>query len=582
MSIQSFRVANFKAIHDLDIDPTGVNVLVGANSLGKSSLIHSLLALHQTLASKSEFSINIGGSLVQFGDPNDLVHNSPFHESGIVTWELEVTESKSLSRPQFLFHSGVGESWPEEEVREKLAISIEPAPWRVSSTHALDSFHRETTYSSEPGIAWVIHYQEGEGLTFRLQLKEGNSIDIAYRPEPGRTIYFSGPIVFLATIAKATVSVDASLPKKLHPAVAPAGRDLFWKLAKIAASVNQTEELSKEEIDAFSLYVDEDADGMPSHESAYLAARAVFKGVDPEILALRPMSVPKIIGDGAADQEIRDLLPRLEQSLFQAFNFDPTSLLARVGSDIQYDVDYLGPLRKVKSNDQLFHASPFASSRFGASAEHLAFELLRAEKLTIDAKYLPPSAETVDSLPLVDAINSWLKYLGMGESLAIRKAPHFDPLLEVGGKSFTQVGAGYSQLIPVIAQGLLATHWHKRNTFVLVEQPELHLHPDLQRHLADFFLRVSSASDGVVSFFVESHSEYLLTRLRLLVARQEYDSKSLKIIFFEKPEDKASCTAITQVAVGETGLLNYWPKGFFDAAILDKYELSALQHGGGG
>ena len=56
-----------------------------------------------------------------------------------------------------------------------------------------------------------------------------------------------------------------------------------------------------------------------------------------------------------------------------------------------------------------------------------------------------------------------------------------------------------------------------RGGIFLVQQPEIHLHPDAQAGLADFFIAL--ASQGVITV-VETHSEYLLLRLRRRLAEQ--------------------------------------------------------------
>jgi predicted ATPase len=207
----------------------------------------------------------------------------------------------------------------------------------------------------------------------------------------------------------------------------------------------------------------------------------------------------------------------------------------------------------------------------------LAFELEKSSNLKIESQYFPVGHSPAGGGSVVEAVNAWLSYLGMTEQVSVRSVAGYEPRLEVGGKTFNQVGTGYSQIVPVIAQGLLGTHRPKENLLILVEQPELHLHPDLQAKLADFFLTVTSGSKGRVKFVVESHSEYLITRLRLLVARGDFGREDLSILFFEAGQG-SDCMAVSQATVGDAGSLTYWPTGFSDAALLDKYELAAIQH----
>lgn len=70
------------------------------------------------------------------------------------------------------------------------------------------------------------------------------------------------------------------------------------------------------------------------------------------------------------------------------------------------------------------------------------------------------------------------------------------------------VGFGVSQLLPIIVQGF----YDSPGQMILVEQPEIHLHPRAQSDLADLFLDISKRCNK--QLLVETHSEHLLLRLR--------------------------------------------------------------------
>src|SRR5580698_5246676 len=72
----------------------------------------------------------------------------------------------------------------------------------------------------------------------------------------------------------------------------------------------------------------------------------------------------------------------------------------------------------------------------------------------------------------------------------------------------TNVGVGVSQVLPIVVMCLLAPV----DSTMILEQPELHLHPAVQARLADFFLSIAKAGKQCI---VETHSEYLINRLRL-------------------------------------------------------------------
>lgn len=82
--------------------------------------------------------------------------------------------------------------------------------------------------------------------------------------------------------------------------------------------------------------------------------------------------------------------------------------------------------------------------------------------------------------------------------------------------SYVDIGFGASQVIPVVIQSLLAD----KGSLVIIEQPELHLHPSAQAVLADLFIQRSREG---VRFLIETHSEHILLRLQRRIAETTYE-----------------------------------------------------------
>ena len=120
----------------------------------------------------------------------------------------------------------------------------------------------------------------------------------------------------------------------------------------------------------------------------------------------------------------------------------------------------------------------------------------------------------------------------------------------------THVGVGVSQVLPILVMCLLA----EPDTTLIFEQPELHLHPKVQTLLGDFFLSMSLLGKQCV---LETHSEYLINRLRFRAAASTSDeiAKNIVMYFVEKPADKS---VFRRVIVNEYGAITDWPDGFFD------------------
>lgn len=131
-------------------------------------------------------------------------------------------------------------------------------------------------------------------------------------------------------------------------------------------------------------------------------------------------------------------------------------------------------------------------------------------------------------------------------------------------RDLTTVGVGASQLLPVIALVLSATP----GAIICIEQPELHLHPAVQSRLADFFLRARPD----LAIIVETHSEYMVTRIRRRAAEGALDVGDVSIFFAEQEGGK---TNFRNLKLNVDGNLSDWPAGFFDAQDEDARALVA-------
>jgi predicted ATPase len=231
----------------------------------------------------------------------------------------------------------------------------------------------------------------------------------------------------------------------------------------------------------------------------------------------------------------------------------------------QHSVGYLGPLR-----DEPRPVYPLEAlvnlADVGYRGEHTAAVLdLHKERAVT---YIPSfcTDNLVDaqrnSVSLHNAVVDWLSYLGVAEGVRTEDLGMIGHQLQVrtGDVSrdhdLTNVGVGVSQLLPIIVMALLAPI----PSLLIFEQPELHLHPKVQARLADFFL-----SQGLVGrqCILETHSEYLVDRLRRRIAEARGDqlNAQIKIYFTEKVQGNTKCRP---VVLTPYGAIKDWPSDFFD------------------
>jgi len=176
---------------------------------------------------------------------------------------------------------------------------------------------------------------------------------------------------------------------------------------------------------------------------------------------------------------------------------------------------------------------------------------------------------------LLTAVNRWLKQVGRVRLLPLRRISKAARIYELrlrdtdSGRwaNFADVGFGIGQAFPVIVEGLRTP---AGGTF-LVQEPEIHLHPDAQLAMADFLVYLVRSDRRVI---VESHSEHLLLRIRHRIARRRQSglaSKDVSVVYIDKSSDGASAAHVLRV--DKLGQIENWPKGFMEDAAKERIAL---------
>jgi predicted ATPase len=128
------------------------------------------------------------------------------------------------------------------------------------------------------------------------------------------------------------------------------------------------------------------------------------------------------------------------------------------------------------------------------------------------------------------------------------------------------MGEGVSQLLPIVA-GVVAT---PAGECLVVEQPEIHLHPAAQADLADLFIKNLDAS-GEKQFVIESHSEHLLLRLRRRVAEGRISPSKIGVLIVDRSRGNSHVRALE---LTDRGHFEDWPSGFFEEGYEEALKLA--------
>jgi predicted ATPase len=182
-------------------------------------------------------------------------------------------------------------------------------------------------------------------------------------------------------------------------------------------------------------------------------------------------------------------------------------------------------------------------------------------------------------------VAQWLKDLGIIESFEVRAVAEgrkeYELVVKTHAKAsevkITDVGFGVSQVLPALVQAFYCPP----NSTIWMEQPEIHLHPQVQAELADVFISATQARENGkernVQLIVESHSEHFLNRLQRRVAEGAVAPEDVAVYFCRRA---GSATELEPLRLNMFGEIENWPENFFGDEMADiaGRTLAAMKH----
>lgn len=220
---------------------------------------------------------------------------------------------------------------------------------------------------------------------------------------------------------------------------------------------------------------------------------------------------------------------------------------------------YLGPLRRKPERDYVWNKSK--PGEVGVDG-HKAVDVLLASTLL----------RGDDKNEIADSVSYWLKRMKVAEKLEVRqigRSTRYEVVIHRDGviANLRDVGIGISQVLPV----LTVAYFAPSGSTILLEEPEIHLHPLAQSVLAELFVEVSKKRK--VQFIVETHSEHLFRRMQTLVAKEKTKVDACAMYFVEKGKKGAQLRLLN---LDEFGRVTNWPDHFFGDAMGETREQARL------
>jgi len=514
--LKEYQISNFKPFAGpVNIPIKPITLIFGANSSGKSAIFQSLLMLKQTLEEGRDPNMSLlpKGNIVDLGSFREFIHNHDVSNS----FSFKMT----FSFPKDIFEAFDIDSYDDEA--EILHKSISSETIGLSVTF---SWNNGTSNIMIPAIDLYIGNDPKPIITYKIGEKNKSG---SYEYE------FTGNFdhKYWHTYWECFDEKKPEAFEKQHDS------DFDDLIRELEGMSDKEKEKLRNKLEEYNRELNELK--LKGNERAV----ETYESFGDDVLTLKGF-LPKLLN-------YMETKYFLWESTYEEDSRNPSTFALTVANLIRKflnDIEYIAPLREYPERFYIYGGNPLES--VGSSG-----------KMVFDVLFNNPE--------LLTKVNKEFKRFGTDYELRLSRlsSEAFEPQLynkstDVAA-SFRDVGFGFSQVLPVIVQSMSS-----KGKTLLIEQPELHLHPAFQAELGDLFIK-SALGEQKNTFIIETHSEHLI--LRLLRRIRETTNGELAegdsplkpedvAVIYAKPTEKG--TELIELRITEDGdFADKWPDGFF-------------------
>lgn len=518
--IKSIRLQELKSIRDsgtIELKP--INILVGMNSVGKSTFLRAFPLLRQSIERRTRGPILWNGEYTDFESFDTALNSNAANESDINSHTIKI--SFEFTVPELPRYSFRRKANPQSEINVKAQISI------VRGKEKFTSFTKQYDVSIN-GSNFTLTFNE-EGT-----LLEVNSPNLRWQK---LSEYFKFVVPEIDSLLP-FIDTDRYRFKKgtKQEITSILYRQITNEIKRLSGSVSdrKTSELA----DKLILCQADKSEQLEVIKKYYLTQkweRTIKQWSDES-------------SDFTFIAGLCDLIFLLENS--RLINFYLSNMLK--------GIRYVAPLRA--STERYYRFQDLSVEEVDHQGKNLAM-FISAIK--------PNWKKRLDTWTL-ENFNFKINKKFTGSNLSLE--------LNLGNEDISDniadLGFGFSQILPVLVnlwavssgyEDTLKTHQniHNQRIFV-IEQPELHLHPAMQAQISDVFQKailLASENNIDLKLIVETHSPALISKLGDMVSEEQLSVEDINILIFEQDRNLRE-TKIKYSRFDSDGCLTNWPTGF--------------------
>lgn len=511
--IDALEITNYKAFEKAKIPIKPITIFLGANSVGKSSIIQLLLLLQQTGKEdiKSYTSaLKLYGGYVNLGDSINLFRKLDTTKPLKLKFKLQSNTLKQfLQRQLFMEYINYVTQIPRYvpiksflDLRHKSVDSKDDFEKYIDAL--ISVMKKERTSSSDyiAEIEWFLSNRRDSSIMNIDDLTDSRKGIIL------KTYSFLDKLSKRIKGDEFTLDLNISYQRKK------------LNVSKYSLSHNGDVIISFEKDNISSSFISFEEGEMKDLAKSFSASNTIFN---------------------IFSQKTKIKVSTLTSAFLHIINCSLKQLKIEFTED---KINYVSPLR----------AHPKRYYMLDKAKINLTLDTLDGDAIAEVLK---------ENSALKGKVNKWLNDFGLSVNVEEFKevVHHLKVKQNDLNLDITDVGFGISQVLPVIIQGFLSAP----NSTTIIEQPEIHLHPKMQADLADLFIDIIN-SGKAKKLIVETHSEYLLKRLRRRISEGVVNADDISICLFN-PQSEHKSAYIENVKIEEKGYFD-WPIDFYGGELL--------------
>lgn len=226
--------------------------------------------------------------------------------------------------------------------------------------------------------------------------------------------------------------------------------------------------------------------------------------------------------------------------------------------------DYIGPFRSYANSMRSFQIRSYKQTSAVGPDGEAAYYILGVESLS-------------NNSDLIKKVSEWYKinFDGWGITVNNDLQPHCTIELTREDKKFNvniaDVGQGMSQALPLVVKAFLPP---KAGELIIIEQPELHLHPAAHGNLAELF--ASTAVSENKRYLIETHSQNFVLRLRRMIAEQKLKNTDVGIYWVDY-DGSNNKSILKKININTLGDVDFWPPNIFSESLDEAIAIRTAQ-----